>query len=192
MKSVTTLEDGVNYRVVMFDDTGSIVTISGKDPDEQDVSFARFEFEAVRGFLNGEKRLSDYIVSQTSNPQIFEIVKRQVKMHSRSKSSSFHKVSYCNDPEVVLLLENNKITVTASDSVVEEADVDINNEVTIAGKKVHDFYITVRDNPNFVISKVSVPFNYIFSGNTYEIETNFSKDEVSIYTKKYFNSYSLV
>lgn len=192
MKSVLEFKEDVNYRTVQFDDTGSITAISGKEPTDEDVSFASFEFADVRGFLIGDMQLSDYIVVQSANPLVFDIVKREIKMHSRSKSSSFHKVSHCNGSEVVILLENNKITVSASAEVVSEANVGINNEVTIAGKKVHDFYVTLKDNPNFVISKISVPFNYIFSGSTYEIETNFDKNEVSIYTKKYFNTYSLV
>ena len=180
----------VKLRCVKFGDNGEITSISSSYI-EDDSSYAWFSIADVLPFLSGEKKVSDFVVAKTKNPLVFSIIKREVEFTRRNNDNTFQKVSYCKDAEIMLSLKDEKLKVRASQSVLDETDVDINNEVTIAGKKAQDIYVTMKDEPNFILGTISVPFNILLGGEVYEHNLPYSEDEVSFYLRKYFNEYSM-
>jgi hypothetical protein len=190
MKSVK--EKTQTSRAVFFDDDGIITQISGRVEDGNESKYAWFEIADVLPFLDGKIKMSDYVVSRTKNPAIYEILKRQVQLRQRNVKSQLTKIGNDTDAEIILkITSDGSIMISASKEVVNEMNVSENQDVQIAGLSVHPFFVTFKDRPDFLLEILSVPFAGILTGDGVVIQTPFEQNEISIYTKKYFNSYSL-
>ena len=71
-------------RAVYFDGFNKISQITNQIQDTKDL-FAWFEIKDIEPFLNGSYKFSDYIVSRTDNPLVYEIVKSTVDIKRRNK-----------------------------------------------------------------------------------------------------------
>jgi hypothetical protein len=190
---ISTIEKDIEAksRAVFFTDDGVITKISSLSEKEANLNFAWFALKDVLPFLDGVYKFSDYIVTKTKNPLIHEIKKKSVDFKQRSADRLIHKISTCNDSEIVIKLDNTSIKIMASDGVLNEFDVNVNNDVKISGYETHIFYVTLKDNPDFVLQTIEVPFNKLLSGEVIETECVKETSSVSLYTKRVFNSYSL-
>lgn len=177
-------------RYVYFDSDGIITSISLRKDDNNDKSFAYFEFDDVRDFLEGNKRFSDFAVTKTSNPIIFEIVKRNANVRQRNVKNQINKITYHVDPDIHVTITDNTLEIEASEDLINRSNVRKNQSVTLSGSDSHPFFITHKDRPDFIISTILVKFSDILSGEKTVINYE-HKYEVSVYTKKYFDTYSL-
>ena len=191
MRSTIEKDETVKSRAVYFTEDGVITKISSVVDTETDQQYTWFALQDVLPFLDGVYKFSDYLVVKTKNPTIFEIVRRTVDIKQRSSDRLLQKISTCDNAEIMLKLNSKSIKFYASKEIVEEFNVDINNEVNVAGSPIHTFYVTFKDNPDFIISKIDVPFNMILSGKEFDAEIPLDASKVSVYSKRLFNSYSM-
>lgn len=182
--------EGKLSRYVYFNNDGIITKISSKKEDDDDSLWATFAIGDVLPFINGSYKFSDYIVNKNSTDIGYSIVKKRVDLKSRAIESQIKKITPCNDADIMVLLQDNFIKIKAAGRIIEKG-ISSDQEVTIAGKSEHPFFITLKDNPDYVIKEVSVPYNVILTGSEFSEKIPFSHTKVSVYTRPYFNTYSL-
>ena len=175
-------------RAVYFDGFSKITQITNRIQDTTDL-FAWFEIEDVKPFLDGRYKFSDYIVSRTDNPLIYEIIKTKVDIRRRNKDNQLHKIGTTEDTDILIYLEDDDLVFEASESLKKSIGIDAHQVVTVAGKTEHVFFVTYKDRPEFLIKTILVPFAELLStGKRVKFEEN--KYSISVYTQKYFDKYS--
>lgn len=177
-------------RHVYFNNEGTISKISSRVVDDDTDMWALFKIEDVLPFIDGTYRFSDYVVSKIPNELGYSIIKKKVDMKSRAVETQIRKISTCNDAEIIVKLKNNSIVVKASDKILE-TQISSDQEVMVAGKSFHSFFITMKDRPDFIIQEISVPYNLLLTGIEFSEQIRHKNTAVSVYTRPYFNSYSL-
>lgn len=187
---ISILEPTSSTKIVYFDDSGLISQITGRIDNDSVHTCANFEIDDILGLIDGTKKFSDYAVTRTDNPLIFEIVKKKANLRQRSVNNQVSKIVLLEDADINIDINSNDITFSASEMLVKKSNVRKNQRVTIAGTDVHPFWITHKDRPDFVISTMLVDLSDLLSGEIVSINYE-HKYEVSIYTKKYFDTYSL-
>lgn len=187
---ISLIEPTSTTRYVYFDSDGVITSISLRKDDSNDNSFAYFEFDDVRDFLEGTKKFSDFAVTKTNNPIVFEIVKRNADVRQRSVKNQINKITYHEDPDIHITITDSTLEIEASEDLINRSNVRKNQSVTLSGSDSHPFFITHKDRPDFIISTILIKFSDILSGEKTVINYE-HKYEVSVYTKKYFDTYSL-
>jgi hypothetical protein len=188
IKSV--ISDSLPLRYVYFSNEGTITKISSRTDSDSEDSWATFKISDVMPFIDGSYRFSDYLVNKNTNDLGYSIVKKRVDVKSRAIESQIKKVSACKDAEIVIVLKQNRISISASARVIEK-DISSDQEVMIAGKSNHPFFITMKDRPDFILKEVLVPYNILLVGDTFSEPIPYNSTAVSIYTRPYFNTYSL-
>jgi hypothetical protein len=74
--------------------------------------------------------------------------------------------------------------------LVVRSGVKKNQHVSIGGSDKHPFFITFKDKPDFIIDTILVNMSDLLAGETITINYE-HKYDISVYTKKYFDTYSL-
>ena len=185
---ISVIEQTKTCRAVYFDGFNKITQITNQIQDTKDL-FAWFEIEDVKPFLDGRYKFSDYIVSRTKNPLVYEIIKTKVDIKRRNKDNQLHKILTTEDADILLSFKNDELVFKASDKLNKSIGIDPNQLVSVAGKTDHVFFITHKDRPEFLIKTVEVPFSELLStGKRVKYELN--KYSISVYTQKYFDKYS--
>jgi len=185
---LSVIEKTNTCRAVYFDSFSKITQITNKIEDTKDL-FAWFEIDDIMSFLDGKYKFTDYIVSRTSNPLVYEIVKTKVDIGRRNKDNQLHKISTIPDSDIIIYIEDDNLVFEASESLKKSIGIDPNRVVTVAGKTEHVFFVTYKDKPEFLIKTVLVPFSELLStGKRVKFEEN--KYSISVYTQKYFDKYS--
>lgn len=187
---ISVLEQTNTTRAVYFNDDGIITSITGRVDENNTDMFAFFEIETVMPFIEGTYKFTDYTVKRTDNPLIFEIIKRKVNIKQRNVENQIAKIIEVEDADINVEITDDAIVISASAGLVDKSDVDSNQDVIVAGATVHPFFITHKDKPEFLISTELVKFSELLSGEKTVINYE-HKYDISVYTRRYFDSYSL-
>lgn len=188
IKSV--LEPTKSTRYVYFDDNGIITCIAGRESEEYGTLHAIFEIDDIVEFLEGTAKFSDYTVKRSSEPLVFEIIKRNVNIKQRSTENQIIKILESDNSEINIEVYTDKLVFYASDDLVQRSNVSKEQEVKVSGYTEHPFFITYKDKPEFLLSVELIDFSRLLSGE--KITINYEhKYDVSVYTRRYFDSYSL-
>lgn len=187
---ISVLEQTNTTRAVYFNDDGIITSITGKVDENNTDMFAFFEIETVMPFIEGTYKFTDYTVKRTDNPLLFEIIKRKVNIKQRNVENQIAKIIEVEDADINVEITDDAIVISASDALVDKSGVDENQNVIVAGATEHPFFITHKDKPEFLISTELVKFSDLLSGKQTVINYE-HKYDVSVYTRRYFDSYSL-
>lgn len=176
-------------KLVAFTDSGDIRKIIRED-DNVFCFYRRawFRKEDIAPLITGEHRLEDYQVKQ-EGPS-FVIVRRKRAEINILRCDRILEVRDDPDPDVELKLSRNTLEITCSTDTV-----DVFKEHPLArgemwlGNNSHGFYVTYKYHPEFVIQSFIVPFEQLLTGETITFEHDIDISNVSVYTKKYFESY---
>lgn len=187
---ISVLEQTNTTRAVYFNDDGIITSITGRVDENNTDMFAFFEIETVMPFIEGTYKFTDYTVKRTDNPLLFEIIKRKVNIKQRNVENQIAKIIEVEDADINVEITDDAIVISASDALVDKSGVDENQNVIVAGATEHPFFITHKDKPEFLISTELVKFSDLLSGKQTVINYE-HKYDVSVYTRRYFDSYSL-
>jgi hypothetical protein len=185
---ISLIEKTDTCRAVYFDGFNKIVQITNQIHDTKDL-FAWFEIEDIKPFLDGSYKFSDYIVSRTDNPLIYEIIKTKVDIRRRNKDNQLHKILTTEDADILLHFEDDELVFEASEKLNKSIGIDSKQVVSVAGKTDHVFFITHKDRPEFLIKTVLVPFSELLSTGKH-VKLSYNKYSISVYTQKYFDKYS--
>ena len=188
MKSI--LEKTPASRYVYFDNSGTITSITNRVSEDANEIYAIFDFDDILPFIDGTAKFTDYTVSRTDNPLVYEIVKHKVKLKQRNAESQISKITDCKDADIMIEYKDSSIEFSVDLSLVEKSKVSKNQSVVIAGTDEHPFFVTHKDRPEFLIDMVMVKFSDLLCGEKVVINCDYKYD-ISIYTRKYFDSYSL-
>lgn len=187
------LEDttSLKLRYVYFTDEGHIRQITSSEDKTSSDNWALFELQDLIPLIDGTYRFIDYTVSRTKNPLEYEIKKVKVEYKSRTIGNQITKISSCDDAEIVIRYKNGVMSFNTSDSVVKNSGVTFGQEVKISGADVHPFFVTVKDRPDFILETIEVSFSDILVGNKVDIKLKHPIKDIGVYTRPYFNTYSL-
>lgn len=184
------LEKTQSARFVYFDNSGTITSISNRKSEDTNEMFAYFELDDVIPFIDGTEKFTDFTVKRSANPLVYEIVKYKVKLKQRNVENQISKIMSSGDGDIIVELTDDAIVISANPDLVIKSNVDKNQSVVIAGTDAHPFFITHKDKPEFVISTQLVKFSDLLSGEKVTINYDY-KYNISVYTRKYFDSYTL-
>lgn len=187
---ISVIDPTATTRYVYFNDSGIINSISGRPIDDTSDSYAFFELDDIIDFVQGNIRFTDYTVTRTDNPLVFEIVKKKVNVRQRNVQNQIYKLQTTEEYDILVEVSNKEIKVSASDDLVRRSGVRKNQSVSIAGTDMHPFFITFKDKPDFLIDTILVSMSDLLCGETVSINYE-HKYDISVYTKKYFDTYSL-
>jgi hypothetical protein len=185
---ISVIEQTKTCRAVYFDGFSKISQITNQILDTKDL-FAWFEIEDIAPFLDGRYKFSDYIVSRTKNPLVYEIIKTKVDIKRRNKDNQLHKILTIDDADILLSFKNDELVFEANDKLKESIGIEPNQLVSVAGKTHHVFFITHKDRPEFLIKTVEIPFSELLSTGKH-VKLSYNKYSISVYTQKYFDKYS--
>lgn len=190
MKSTGFTHETKNARVVYFNDAGDILSISSVQEDDNPLlKSAWFSIESILPFLTGDFKFSDYKVVGTDDIFVYEIIKSKVDIKQRSKDSQLHKLTDTKYCDITVTWDGSELCFSPSKEVVKNADVDEHQNVTVAGKTHHPFFITYENRPDFIIQTVSIPFAKLLSSET-RVKFEYNKYSISLYTQKFLETYS--
>lgn len=187
---ISVIDPTATTRYVYFNDSGIINSISGRPIEDTTDSYAFFELDDIVDFVQGNIRFTDYTVTRTDNPLVFEIVKKKVNVRQRNVQNQIYKLQTTEEYDILVEVSNNEIRISASADLVRRSGVRKNQSVSIAGTDKHPFFITFKDKPDFLIDTILVSLSDLLCGETVSINYE-HKYDVSVYTKKYFDTYSL-
>ena len=108
---ISVIEQTKTCRAVYFDGFSKISQITNQILDTKDL-FAWFEIEDIAPFLDGRYKFSDYIVSRTKNPLIYEIIKSKVDIKRRNKDNQLHKILTIEDADIFLSFEDGELMLS--------------------------------------------------------------------------------
>lgn len=186
---ISLLEQTPDTRAVFFDTSGMIFKISNR-VEEDNTNFAWFKVEDIKPFIVGEFKFSDYAVVRTSNPLLYEIKKKKIDLKTRNIDSNIVKIENSENPDLIVTVKDDTIIIEASKELIKKSNVSDGQVVKLAGNAYHPFFITHIDRPDFLISTEMIRFSELLSGEKVIIKYEYKYD-VSVYTRKYFDNYSL-
>ena len=151
---ISVIDPTATTRYVYFNDSGIINSISGRPIEDTSDSYAFFELDDIIDFVQGNIRFTDYTVTRTDNPLVFEIVKKKVNVRQRNVQNQIYKLQTTEEYDILVEVSNKEIKVSASDDLVRRSGVRKNQSVSIAGTDMHPFFITFKDKPDFLIDYI--------------------------------------
>ena len=190
MRSIAEPDWDTEFKIVYFDEKGSIKSLENRVDENSTYHYAYFLFSDLVGFIDGTKRTIDYKVVYHKDTLDYSIELAGKKKYSTTNNLNIlSKVQKCYDPEVVVQIKENEITFTATHKL-SDFFVDDESDTVILGMKSHPFYIILKDEPNFLLDTLNIEFSKLLTGREYTINYE-HKYDISIYTKSIFNKYSL-
>ena len=100
----TEYKENENLRVVSFDNSGKILEVSSRKPNNENTLFAYFKLDDIKDFMTGEARTTEHIVRKTSDVFTYEIIKTKVSIKKRITESQLFHIEEQDNAE----LEHNK------------------------------------------------------------------------------------
>lgn len=187
--NIVSVEKDKDTRVVSFDETGKILSVSSIEPAEDNLLFAHFKLTDIVPFMTGDKKLSDYLVSKTKDVFKYELIKTRVNIQKRSKESQLHHISEVDDADIDITYNGTEFTFTPSKELTKSSDVTSSQDVSVGGKHSHVFFITFDGKPEHLIETIHIPFSKLLSGPV-SIKFEYNKYSISLYTQKFLEKYS--
>tara|TARA_B100001113_G_scaffold344773_1_gene333576 strand:- start:443 stop:1027 length:585 start_codon:yes stop_codon:yes gene_type:complete len=185
----TKYDENKKLRVVTFDSTGKIIEISSREPKDDNLLFAYFELDDVKDFMTGEARLSDHLIKKTDDVFTYEIIKTKVTIKKRIVESQLYMIDKQEKAELDITFDGEYLVFKPSKELKESTDVDASQNVTIAGKDSHVFFITYEGKPEHLIQTIRIPFSELLSSSV-SIKFDYNKYSISLYTQKFLETYS--
>ena len=112
--NIVSVEKDKDTRVVSFDETGKILSVSSLEPENDNLLFAYFKLTDIVPFMTGDKKLSDYLVSKTKDVFKYELIKTRVNIQKRSKESQLHHISEVADADIDITYDGKQFIFTPS------------------------------------------------------------------------------
>lgn len=187
--NIVSVEKDKDTRVVSFDETGKILSVSSLEPENDNLLFAYFKLTDIVPFMTGDKKLSDYLVSKTKDVFKYELIKTRVNIQKRSKESQLHHISEVADADIDITYDGKQFIFTPSKELTKSSDVNSSQDVSVGGKYSHVFFITFDGKPEHLIETISIPFSELLSGPV-SIKFEYNKYSISLYTQKFLEKYS--
>ena len=185
----TEYKENENLRVVSFDNSGKILEVSSRKPNNENTLFAYFKLEDIKDFMTGEARTTEHLVRKTSDVFTYEIIKTKVSIKKRITESQLFHIEEQDNAELNITFDGEYLVFTPSKKLKESSDVDPSQSVMVAGKSSHVFFITYEGKPEHLIQTIHIPFSELLSTG-FSIKFDYNKYSISLYTQKFLETYS--
>ena len=186
---VSLYKENENLRVVSFDNSGKILEVSSRKPNNENTLFAYFKLDDIKDFMTGEARTTEHIVRKTSDVFTYEIIKTKVSIKKRITESQLFHIEEQDNAELDITFDGEYLVFTPSKKLKESSDVDPSQSVMVAGKSSHVFFITYEGKPEHLIQTIHIPFSELLSTG-FSIKFDYNKYSISLYTQKFLETYS--
>ena len=189
---INNIEWDTEFKIVYFDTDGSIISFANRVDEKSTYEYEYFLLDDIIDFMNGTLKHTNYKVVFQQDRLIYAI--------ERISSSTFvttnalyhfsNKIEYSDNPDILIKLTSTGLTIQATKKLGDFFIEDRSTDITILQSTSHAFYITLKDQPDFLLDTTNIRFADILSGE--EIAINYEhKYNISIYTNRVFDIYSL-
>lgn len=173
-------------KAVYFDDDGKILEIAANDSRSE--NHAWFLVADLMPLLTAKENTNDYRVLKDGIFYSLNRVNLQ-QLESYQLDTRISQIENNDDPDIRIVVDNDDIKVSISENIEAPSDNHEDN-ITIDGQTSHHFFITLKDNPNFIIDTFEIPYYQLFCDKQVTIANLYNTD-ISIYSQKHFDRYSL-
>jgi hypothetical protein len=179
-----------NFSYVYYDkETGEIHKISPKK-EETKYEILELDYLEANPLLTGEKKTSDFKV-------FYDIVSKTVLLKNINESAAllYDKILYKipnDESQTDLIIEQNFITKSWNVILKEETLYFVKKHNLSLYDKIL-LSVTKKDDPNILYRTLYVDLGKLIEkswSTPFKFDFEFERKEVSIYTNKYFDSYS--
>jgi hypothetical protein len=188
LASISGIIDNLYY--VYFLEGGKIDAITNEKRENSILNFIKVEYNRIEKFLVGKENFSEYIVSliDKDTPVIVK--------PSESTSANTHWLSKIIDQptdNTTLTVVWNSVNKTWKFSINESSRTQI-KQIGLTAQLL--FFITFKDNPNFLIRTISIDMLDISNANEIEIPWISTAEQdyysISVSTRRFFESYGIL
>ena len=174
---------------VYFDDTGQILSISGRKDTTSQHRFSTFPREEVIDFMEGIKSMANYYISEnrkTGKVRIQEKITNEIIV--QTLDDKLYKIEPLTKDnfDVKIIIDYNIMHITLHENIRKELLRDA-SDITINGATTLQFFITKKDDPHFLKKEIIIDIiNLIKQDITVDCTP---LGEFSIYTKRVYEDY---
>ena len=177
---------------VYFDDAGTILCVTKEEvtPESFWTNSHEFTWEQVR-ILEGKNTNLFYVKKDQFIDNLYSIESRPTeKIHVSADNDFLYLIpNNIKDADIICNLDNNKFTVSLSETILKKYENVEKNLIAINGKKILKFFFTAKNDPHFMLCTISVALPNLVEKQTIVFELQDNLSQCSIYTAKVFDKY---
>ena len=174
---------------VYFDDTGQILSISGRKDTTSQHRFTTFPREEVIEFMEGIKSMANYYISEnrkTGKVRIQEKITNEITV--QTLDTKLYKIEPLTKDnfDVKIIHKNDSLQFKLNAKKREDLLGDA-SDVTVNGATTLDFFITAKNDPHFLKKHISINIAEFIKQ---DLDIEYKQDlDISIYTKRVYEDY---
>jgi len=176
---------------VYFDDTGQILSISGRKDTTSQHRFSTFPREEVIDFMEGIKSMANYYISEnrkTGKVRIQEKITNEIIV--QTLDDKLYKIEpLTKDNFDIKIIHKNgslhfKLNTEKGKNLLGDAF-----DITINGATTLEFFITAKNDPHFLKKEISIAIISLIKQDI-TVDCTGQLGEFSIYTKRVYEDYT--
>ena len=180
---IKTLKDSDDYKIVYFDDNGEIKSFENAILADSNNTYAYFKISDISMLLDGAQKIDDFHVIYKKDTLSYYVVKKDRK-RSISIKNNIQKLEPRDNPTIVIDIIDSGFSFQLTKNILVET--------TLLAKLNQNFYITLLDEPDFIIDIVNLNYEKLISGEKYTINYIHKYNDTSIYiTEEILETYSI-
>ena len=180
---IKNIKDSDDYKIVYFDDNGIIESFENRVCSDSNNTYAYFKTSDISILLDGTRKIDDFHVIYKNDTVSYYIVQKDRKKPIHIKNN-IQKLETVSNPTIIIDI----IDTGFSFQLAKDISVD----TTLLAKLNQNFYITLQDEPDFIIDSINLNYENIISGEKYEINYVHKYNDISMYiTEEILETYSI-
>jgi hypothetical protein len=180
---IKTLKDSDDYKIVYFDDNGEIKSFENAILADSNNTYAYFKISDISMLLDGAQKIDDFHVIYKKDTLSYYVVKKDRK-HVISIKNNIQKLEPRDNPTIVIDIIDSGFSFQLTKNILVET--------TLIAKLNQNFYITLLDEPDFIIDILNLNYEKLISGEKYTINYIHKYNDISMYiTEEILETYSI-
>ena len=179
---IKNIKDSDDYKIVYFDDNGTIESFENRVCSDSNNKYAYFKTSDVSILLDGTRKIDDFHVIYKNDTVSYYIVQKDKNIINITQCTK--KLETVSNPTIIIDIIDTGFTFQLAK--------DISVDITLLVKLNQNFYITLQDEPDFIIDSINLNYENIISGEKYTINYIHKYDDISMYiTEEILETYSI-
>lgn len=179
---IKNLKDDCDYKIVYFDDNGGIESFENNILSDSNNKYAYFKTSDVSILLDGTRKIDDFHVIYKNDTVSYYIVQKDKNIINITQCTK--KLETVSNPTIIIdIIDTGFSFQLAKDILID---------TTLLAKLNQNFYITLHEEPDFIIDSINLNYENIISGEKYEINYVHKYNDISMYiTEEILKTYSI-
>jgi len=171
-------------KIVYFDTTGNIQSIENRIIQDSENIYVYFRTSDISIFLDGTTNIDDYHIIYKNDTMSYHIVRKDSKKLISIKNNFTKKLEIHKEPTIMI-----DITYRGFSFQLVE---DILGQTELLKRLNQNFYVTLYEEPDFIIDTINLNYENLISGERYLIDYQHKYNKISMYiTQELLKTYSL-